>query len=139
MSFNYYRTVRLSDTDAAGVVYFANVLHICHEAYEESLVNANINIKSFLYHSSIAIPIISASVNFFRPSFCGDRLFINLTTQKLNNSEFEINYCVYNSSEQVIAKAKTKHVCINTLDRKRINLPDSIERWLVLTKDVDRQ
>ena len=139
MSFNYYRTVRLSDTDAAGVVYFANVLHICHEAYEESLVNANINIKSFLNNSSIAIPIISASVNFYRPIFCGDRLFVNLTTQQLNNSEFEINYCVYTSSEQVIAKAKTKHVCINTLDRKRINLPDSMDRWLVLTKDIDRQ
>ena len=129
MSFNYYRTVRLSDTDAAGVVYFANVLHICHGAYEES----------FLNNSSIAIPIISASVNFYRPIFCGDRLFVNLTTQQLNNSEFEINYCVYTSSEQVIAKAKTKHVCINTLDRKRINLPDSMDRWLVLTKDIDRQ
>jgi 1,4-dihydroxy-2-naphthoyl-CoA hydrolase len=139
MSFNYYRTVRLSDTDAAGVVYFANVLHICHEAYEESLVSANINIKSFLNNSTIAIPIISASVNFFRPIFCGDRLSINLKTQQLNNSEFEIYYCVYNSSEQVVAKAQSKHVCINTLDRKRINFPESIERWLVLTKDLDRQ
>jgi 1,4-dihydroxy-2-naphthoyl-CoA hydrolase len=139
MSFNYYRTIRLSDTDAAGVVYFANVLHICHEAYEESLVNANVNIKTFLNNSAIAIPIISASVNFFRPIFCGDRLFIALTTQQLNNSEFEINYCVSNSSDQVIAKAKTKHVCITTLDRKKINLPDSIARWLVLTKDIDRE
>jgi 1,4-dihydroxy-2-naphthoyl-CoA hydrolase len=139
MSYNYYRTVRLSDTDAAGVVYFANVLNICHEAYEESLVNANINIKIFLNNSAIAIPIVSASVNFFRPIFCGDRLFITLKTQKLNNSEFEINYCVYNSSDRVIAKAKTKHVCIQTLDRKKINLPDSIARWLVLTKDLDRE
>ena len=34
MAFAYYYTVRFQDTDAAGVVYFANVLRICHEAYE---------------------------------------------------------------------------------------------------------
>ena len=31
------RTVRFGDTDAAGVVHFAQLLHWCHQAYEESL------------------------------------------------------------------------------------------------------
>jgi len=36
MPFTYSRTVHFADTDAAGVVFFANFLAICHEAYEES-------------------------------------------------------------------------------------------------------
>lgn len=48
MPFTYNRTVRFQDTDAAGVVYFANVLGICHEAYEESLEASSINLKDFL-------------------------------------------------------------------------------------------
>ncbi|MFS8118916.1 MAG: acyl-CoA thioesterase, partial [Microcoleus sp.] len=45
MSFSYTRTVRFQDTDAAGVVYFANVLAMCHEAYEASLAASGINLK----------------------------------------------------------------------------------------------
>jgi hypothetical protein len=40
MPFSYVRTVRLADTDAAGVVYFARTLSICHEAYEAALAAA---------------------------------------------------------------------------------------------------
>ena len=37
MPFSYSRSVRFADTDAAGVVFFANYLALCHEAYEEAL------------------------------------------------------------------------------------------------------
>ncbi|MHC5822651.1 MAG: acyl-CoA thioesterase, partial [Nostoc sp.] len=52
MPFTYNRTVRFQDTDAAGVVYFASVLSICHEAYEESLEASSINIKDFFTNPS---------------------------------------------------------------------------------------
>jgi 1,4-dihydroxy-2-naphthoyl-CoA hydrolase len=32
MPFSHHRTVRFADTDAAGVVFFARTLAICHEA-----------------------------------------------------------------------------------------------------------
>lgn len=132
MPFPYFRTVRLADTDAAGVVYFTNVLNMCHEAYEESLANADINLNLFLNKSSIAIPIVNASVKFIRPMFCGDRLVISLTIQQLNDDEFEINYRITsaNSSENLLATATTKHVAIDSNQRKRVNLPDSIISWL---------
>ncbi|MEM6398800.1 MAG: thioesterase family protein, partial [Cyanobacteria bacterium P01_D01_bin.116] len=64
MSFTYNRTIRFQDTDAAGVVYFANVLAICHEAYEASLESLGIDIKQFFTNSSTAFPIIHADVDF---------------------------------------------------------------------------
>ena len=76
MSFSYQRIIRFQDTDAAGVVYFANVLAMCHEAYEESLAASGINLKAFFSNSDIAIPIVHASVDFFRPMFCGDKIYI---------------------------------------------------------------
>jgi 1,4-dihydroxy-2-naphthoyl-CoA hydrolase len=132
MSFAYHRTIRLSDTDAAGVVYFANVMQICHEAYEESLANAKINLNQFLNNSSIALPIVHASVDFFRPLVCGDRIVISLETKQLSDNEFAIDYSIVREDDlnRVVATAKTRHVCINTGDRKRINLPDPLDRWL---------
>ena len=92
MTFTYNRTVRFQDTDAAGVVYFANVLSICHEAYEESLAASGINLKDFFTNPSVAFPIVHASVDFFRPMFCGDNLVISLIPQKLGVDKFEITY-----------------------------------------------
>ena len=132
MSFDYYRTVRLSDTDAAGVVFFPKLLSICHEAYEESLLLAGIDLKLFFRDSTPAIPIVKANINFFRPLFAGDKLLINLMPQVLNDNEFEIAYSIFlakSDREPPAAIANTKHVCINPTSRSRIQLPAAIVRW----------
>ena len=131
MSFTYHRTIRFSDTDAAGVVYFANVLSICHEAYEASLAASGVNLQSFFNNSAVAIPIIQASVDFLRPMFCGDSMIILLTPQLLSEHKFEIAYqIVAASSEQPLAKAMTRHVCIAQSTRKKIKIPDELAQWL---------
>ena len=131
MSFDYYRTVRLSDTDAAGVVFFPKLLSICHEAYEESLLLAGIDLKLFFRNSTTAIPIVKANINFFRPLFAGDKLLINLMPQVLNDNEFEIAYSIFlaKSDREPAAIANTKHVCINPTSRSRNKLPAGIVRW----------
>ncbi|MBD0346571.1 MAG: acyl-CoA thioesterase [Coleofasciculus sp. Co-bin14] len=132
MSFIYNRTVRFQDTDAAGVVYFANVLSMCHEAYEASLAASGIDLKLFFRNPAAAIPIIHSSVDFFLPMFCGNQLLIHLTPQQLSETKFEITYQVVSasSSEQQFAKAITRHVCINPANRTKIQLPEAIVQWL---------
>jgi 1,4-dihydroxy-2-naphthoyl-CoA hydrolase len=128
MPFIYQRTVKFQDTDAAGVVYFANVLAMCHEAYEESLAASGINLKSFFTNPAVAIPIVHANIDFLRPIFCGDPVFIHLISQNLGKDNFEIAYIVLTSNEK-IAKAVTRHVCINPVTRTRQQLPDEIMKW----------
>jgi 1,4-dihydroxy-2-naphthoyl-CoA hydrolase len=134
MRFTYYRTIRLSDTDAAGVIYFAQLLSICHEAYEASLETVDIDLRTFFNNSSIAIPIVHGSVDFLRPIFCGDRLAIHLFSRQLTENEFEIDYLIHSRScgAECLAKAKTRHVCIDPMARCRTLLPESMVRWLAL-------
>lgn len=135
MPFTYKRVVRFQDTDAAGVVYFANVLSICHEAYEASLVAANINLKVFFTDSTAAMPIIHANVDFFRPLFCGDETRITLQPQQLSSDKFEIIYQVLGINDQLIAKAITRHVCINPSSRTKQALTEEIMSWLQFWRD----
>jgi 1,4-dihydroxy-2-naphthoyl-CoA hydrolase len=142
MSFIYTRTVRFGDTDAAGVVYFANVLAICHEAYEASLAASGIDLKAFFSQGAIAIPIVHASIDFLRPMFCGDRLSIEVSPQPLSDCEFAIDYKIFADdidvifkaeemrSRQVLSKATTKHVCIDPMARSKQALPSEIKVWL---------
>ena len=129
MPFTYNRTVRFQDTDAAGVVYFANVLGICHEAYEESLEASSINLKEFFTNPSVGFPIVHASVDFLRPMFVGDKLLINLIPQKIGGDKFEVTYEI-TVGEVVVAKAITRHVCIDVSSRSKQELSDEIVQWL---------
>lgn len=133
MPFSYYRTVRFQDTDAAGVVYFANVLAMCHEAYEASLIASGMELQLFFKNPAAAIPIIHASVDFRRPMHCGDQLQIELTSQQLDKHKFEISYQIVTalSSQQLLATACTRHICIEPATRTKIQLPEAINQWLV--------
>lgn len=131
MPFTYTRTIRFQDTDAAGVVYFANVLAMCHEAYEESLAASGINLKLFFSNQEVAIPIVHASVDFFRPMFCGDRITIYLTSKQLTGEKFATAYqIVMAESEQLVAKAISRHVCIDPIGRTRKQIPAEMMQWL---------
>lgn len=136
MPFTYIRTIRFQDTDAAGVVYFANVLTMCHEAYEESLAESAINLQSFFQNSDFAIPIVHASVDFSRPMFCGDRITIILLPSQISLNKFEIAYQFFSSTDEVLAKALTTHICIDPNSRTRKYLPIEIIQWLQQWSDA---
>jgi len=128
MGFKYHRTIRFQDTDAAGVVYFANILAICHEAYEASLATSGINLKEFFGKSDIAVPIVHASVDFFKPLFCGDEVVIELVSQQLSDYSFEVGYQVF-LGDMIMAKALTRHVCIDGGSRKKRVLSGELLGW----------
>ena len=95
MSFLYQRTIHFRDTDAAGVVYFANVLSMCHEAYEASLQASGIHLRTFFSDRHRAIPIVHSSVDFFQPMFCGETYSIELVPALVKPSEVSITYQIY--------------------------------------------
>lgn len=140
MPFIYQHTIRFRDTDAAGVVYFANVLSLCHGAYEESLARAGVDLKDFFRTSKVVLPIVHASVDFLRPLFCGDRIDIHLTPRSLTVNEFEVIYQILptveaapeapQAEQPVLARALTRHVCIDPTRRQRTHFPAPIIQWL---------
>jgi 1,4-dihydroxy-2-naphthoyl-CoA hydrolase len=102
---------------------------MCHEAYEESLVTSGVSLQAFFGKSSIAIPIVHASVDFLRPLLCGDKILIHLTPKYLGNDYFEVTYKVVGAGDREVAKALTEHVCIDSESRTRQQLPSEIVQW----------
>ena len=135
--FIYLRTVYLADTDAAGVVYFAKAMQMCHEAYEESLAAREIYLQQYLAAGEVAIPIIHAEIDFFRPLFCGDKLQIHLAVDQIQASEFAIAYQIHAAGkpQKSLVKAHTRHVCINPRSRTRIPLPETMRQWINVNQE----
>ncbi len=135
MPFTYQRTIRFSDTDAAGVVYFANILSICHESYEALLASGGIDLNEFFSARSIAVPIVHASIDFLHPMRCGDVYQVQLQPIEIKASKFRLNYSIAStnqtSSNQIAAAAHTIHVCVKTDRREKTELPESLRLCLL--------
>lgn len=130
MAFTYCHTIHFKDTDAAGVVYFANVLSICHEAYEASLAATGFDLRQFFGKGDVAVPISHAEVDFRKPLRCGDVITVYLTTQTLDIERFSTHYQVFDPKNRVAAIARIDHICINARDRRRCPLPQALQDWL---------
>ena len=163
MPFVYRRVIRFHETDAAGVVYFASLLSLCHEAYEAAIAaKSSLNPKQFFSGAATtAVPIVHTAADFYQPLFCGDAIAIALTPKQRSPHSFEITYSITASIEpqthirsnrpesnksesnkptknaqpnapkpSILVSALTRHVCINTKTRRRVELPTELISWI---------
>lgn len=149
------RTVRLGETDAAGVMHFHQLLRWCHEAYEESLERFGIPAAAIFPtglgpdpepsedavaaanqtaagRPIVALPIIHCQADYRAPLVCGSRIHIRLTPRRLDASGFEVAYHTLQESVEPaeVARALSRHLAIDSRSRRRCLLPDPISRWL---------
>ena len=132
MPFTYARTVHFADTDAAGVVYFANFFAICHEAYEESLSASGIGLKAFFSDNGVVVPIAKSEAEYLRPVSCGDKLGVALRVAALSENSYEIRYEIIRTGpgSKCAARVRTEHVCIDSATRARKALPAALAAWV---------
>jgi 1,4-dihydroxy-2-naphthoyl-CoA hydrolase len=135
----YRRVIRLQDTDAAGVVYFATVLSICHEAYEAALAIAGVDLKVFFSGRPIAVPIVHASVDLRSPMVCGEEYEVWVAPTQLNASKFEVRYRIGRSGQSGgrLTEALTVHVAIDAATRTRVELPVDLVQWLQSAEAIE--
>ena len=132
MPFVHYRTVRLADTDAAGVVFFARTLSICHEAYEEALAAGGLELNDFLGASGIVVPISRSEADYKRPLRPGDKLRITVTPEALTDHSFALRFEIFKLGriEKLAATVRTEHVCTSPEKRARALLPPALAAWV---------
>ena len=132
MAFSYFRTVRFADTDAAGVVYFANYLSMCHEAYEDSLAAGGIELQSFFQNAGVVVPIAKSEAEYLRPLRPGDRLRISVTPEALTENSYSVRFEIHrlNAVEKLAARVRTEHVATSPEKRQRVALPPALAAWV---------
>lgn len=84
----YQRKIRVQDTDATGVLYFANQLQIGLEAFEDYLAAEGFSLKKMVDEKKFLLPIVHAESDFFEPVFLGDTLDVTLSFPKVGTSSF---------------------------------------------------
>jgi len=119
MAFTYRRTIRFADTDAAGVVFFPNYFAICHEAYEESLAAAGIELVFFGEHA-VVVPRDRRARRISASAHLGDKISVTLTPTLLGPDTYaQLRIDRLGPPQKLAARLRTEHVWNSSRSRER--------------------
>ena len=126
MHENFYHKVKVyyEDTDAGGIVYYANYLKYLERARTEALSTiglSNIQIKN-RYGTFIIVK--SCGIDFKKPANLEDELSIRSFIKSVTKTSFIMNQII-TKDENIITEAKIHLVFINS-KRKPVKVPDLI-------------
>lgn len=126
MAFEIHRTIRLGDTDAAGRIYVSNYIRLAHDAYEEWLSIAGIEIADCIAGKLPILPIVHVEADFSRPVNVGEILAIQVLALQSGTSSFETRYEFMNEEHEAVAEVRMKHVAVDVSSGESTQLPQAL-------------
>ncbi|MDA3844084.1 MAG: acyl-CoA thioesterase [Candidatus Kapabacteria bacterium] len=130
--FTYNTFVKLNDTDSAGVLFFANIFNLAHEAYERWLDSIGCSISTILNESDYILPIVHSEADYKRPMRVGDEVNIKISLESINGSGYTLNYQFVDKDGQTTAFVKTGHVVLDKESMGRTELSKQLRNALML-------
>jgi len=127
--FTYKTKIRLHDTDAAGIIFFANQLKIIHDAYEELLERSGLGFKTMLKRTDFFLPIVHAESSYKEPLFAGDKIVVSAKVKHIGNTSCSFEYTL-KRGKTIVGTGKTVHVAIDQKTRQKIPLPSVLRKAL---------
>lgn len=122
--------VKLHDTDAAGVAFFANYFRIAHTAFEALMSSIGVGLDYIIKKADYLILIAHADADYDRPLLLGEKITISIKTESIGESSFILVYEFKDRAREVAARVRTVHVAISKSEAKKIPLPEQVRLGL---------
>ncbi|MBF0122056.1 MAG: YbgC/FadM family acyl-CoA thioesterase [Candidatus Omnitrophica bacterium] len=117
------------DTDAGGVVYYANYLKYLEEARTEYLESRGENVPKFI-EQGFFFAVRSCNVIYKSPARYGETISADANVKKVTGTQIFFHQRILNkATEQVMVEAEVSLVCL-TLDFKPRAIPDGLREKL---------
>jgi acyl-CoA thioester hydrolase len=114
IAFNFPIRVYYEDTDAGGIVYYANYLKFCERARTEWLRTLTISQQALL-KENVGFVVKRIEMDNAFPAKLDDLLQVKTTITELKRASITFKQVIKNQNEQVIANVIAQVVCV-TID-----------------------
>ena len=114
MHENFYHKIKVyyEDTDAGGVVYYANYLKFIERARTEALVTLGFNNKKIKENFGSVIVVKSCNIEYKISAYLEDELSIRSFVKSITKTSFFMNQFI-SRGEDLIVEAKVHLVFVN--------------------------
>ena len=127
-SFSHKIKVYYEDTDAGGVVYYANYLKFLERARSEALSEVGLsNIKIKKDYGALIV-VKSCNIDFNKSAYLEDKLNINSVVTSFSKTSFTMSQSIYRKKDNIV-KSKVHLVFVNEKS-KPIKIPEKILKKL---------
>lgn len=124
-----FGTLRLGRTDAAGVLYFARALEICHEAIESFLDSRKIDI-ALLMKDGPLLPVVHVEADFRSPLAVGDGYCTIIESVECSARSVKFALRLMSKDGRTIVTAHIVHACIHATEGGSMEIPASLRKAL---------
>lgn len=125
--FIYRTKVRLKDTDATGVLYFAEQFRIALEAFEEFLKARGFSLSELL-DSPYLMPVVHAEGDYMAPVKVGDELQVLLKIVKIGTSSVTLQSVLRDPARMIdVGRVEIVHVVVDREKRTAVPIPDFLK------------
>ncbi len=126
MHENFYHKLKVyyEDTDAGGVVYYANYLKFLERARTEALVILGFNNKKIKEDFGSLIVVKSCNIEYKMPAHLEDELSIRSFVKSITKTSFFMNQFI-SRGENLITIAKVHLVFVN-IEGKPMKIPSTL-------------
>ncbi len=122
--FIYNFKVYYEDTDAGGVVYYANYLKFLERARSEAIYSIGFSNLDLKRTNDVIIVVKSCNINYIRPAKFEDKLSVHSSIISISKASFKMNQIIIRQEEK-ITEAEVVLVAINS-SGKPTKLPEEL-------------
>ena len=123
-SFNHKIKIYYEDTDAGGVVYYANYLKFFERARSEALSDIGLSNLKIKKDYGALIVVKSCNIDFNKSAYLEDKLKVNSFITSFSKTSFKMNQVVFRD-EDIIVNSRVHLVFINE-NYKPVKIPEKI-------------
>ena len=123
-------TVRLPDTDAAGILFFGNYFRMAHDAYEAFMESIGFSFSQIIKDADFLVLIARAEADYEKPLRLGEKVTVELEIEDIGQTSFALSYSFKNAHEDIAATIKTVHVTVEKKSGDKIPLPEKLREKL---------
>ena len=124
--FKYKIKVFYEDTDAGGVVYYANYLKFFERARTEAIAEIGLSNKKLLDEFGVLIIVKSCNIDYKKPAKLEDQLEIKSIISSISNSSFKMTQKVFRDDD--LLTSSEIHLVIVDKKGKPSRIPDELRK-----------
>ena len=124
---NHKVKIYYEDTDAGGVVYYANYLKYLERARTELLAERGIDVAEY-HNKGFLFAVVNVDVQYKKPAVLGDVIDVTTEVTDVTNVTISIGHRIFRGST-LLVEATVRLACINH-DGKPRRLPEEFASLL---------
>ena len=118
--------VYYEDTDAGGVVYYANYLKYLERARTEWLRHLGYEQDSLLENDRIVFPVRRVEIDYLKPARFNEELKVRARVRRNGPARLEFEQHIEDRNGAVLCRALVTVVCVDADDFRPRRIPDAI-------------